>query len=180
MKFLRGLTKVAIALFVVWHMSATFMYSLYHVENVPVLAWLYEKRPLIRPYVLATSQWQRWNLFSPDPLRRVIEFEFDQKIDGSWVNVYTLNEKNVTWFQRAPELKIMRRMEDEKMRPLQKRYVEDFCRRNRIPEGAEMRLRRRWFVILRLKTTQSTAWWQAWEPNWKDTELLQMTCPALP
>ena len=143
MTFLRRLIKVAIALFVVFHISSTFMYSLYHVEGVPVLEWLYNKRTHIRPYILATSQWQRWNLFSPDPLRRVIEMDFDQKIDGRWVSVFTLNQHNVTWWQRAPELKIMRRMEDEKMLPLQERYMFDFCRRHRIPEGTQMRIRKR-------------------------------------
>lgn len=179
MILLRKLLKVIIALFVVFHISATFMYSLYHVEGVPVLEWLFEKRSYIRPYVLATSQWQRWNLFSPDPLRRVIEMEFDQKIDGNWVNVFTLNEHNVTWFQRAPELKIMRRMEEENMRPLQEQYMFDFCRRHRIPGGTEMRLRKRWHVIPRHDTTQSEEWWNAWEPYWQETELLQTSCPPL-
>ncbi len=179
MQFLRGLTKVSIAIFVVWHVSAIFVYSLYHVEGYPVLEWLNSKRSIVRPYILMTSQWQRWNLFSPNPLRRVIEMEFDQKVDGTWVNVFTLNEDNVSWWQRAPELKIMRRMEDEKFLPLQKRYVEDFCRIHHIPQGTEMRLRKRWHVIPKNETTQNEEWWNNWEPNWKEKELLQLSCPAL-
>ncbi|MDA1292777.1 MAG: hypothetical protein O3A81_03295 [bacterium] len=179
MRIIRGIIKTAIALFVVFHMSATFMYSLYHVDGVPVLEWLFEKRTHIRPYVLATSQWQRWNLFSPDPLRRVIEMEFDQKTEGEWVNIFTLNEHNVTWFQRAPELKIMRRMEEENMRPLQERYVHDFCKINSVPEGTEIRLRKRWHVIPGHDKTQSRLWWSEWQPDWGEIELLQTTCPEL-
>ena len=179
MKFLRGLIKVAIALFVVWHIAATFIYSLYHVENVPPLQWLTTQRRHVRPYILITSQWQRWNLFSPDPLRRVIEKEIDRKApNGTWVKIYTLNKHNVSWWQRAPELKIMRRMEDKKMQPLQERYVHDYCSTHYIPVGTSMRMRKRWFVIPRHETTQTKEWWNAWEPEWQEIELLQTTCPT--
>lgn len=177
MIFLRRFLKIVIAAFVVWHMTAIFLYSLYNVEEVPVLEWLYSKRPTVRPYVLATSQWQRWNIFSPDPLRRVIEMHIDQKIDGSWSTVNILNEHSVSWWQRAPELKITRRMEEEKMQPLQERYVHDFCRTQKIAEGTPMRLRKRWHVIPRNDEPQTRTWWNAWEPDWKDTELLETTCP---
>ncbi|MAE68333.1 hypothetical protein CL635_00785 [bacterium] len=181
MPFLRRFIKIIIALFVVWHIVAVFVYSLYHVEGTPILEWMNSKRNYVRPYILITSQWQRWNLFSPDPLRRVIEMKFDRQVsDETWVNIYTLNEKTVGWWQRAPELKIMRRMEDENNEPLQERYVHDLCRTRGIPAGTRMRLRKRWFIIPKNEVTQSTAWWNAWEPDWREMELLQTTCPSIP
>ena len=127
--------------------------------------------------MLTISQWQRWNLFAPDPLRRVIEMEFDQKIDGNWTHIFTLNSDTVSWLQRAPELKIMRRMDEDRMEPLQERYVHDFCRIHGIPSGTDMRLRRRWHVIPRNPTTRDTAWWNAWEPEWKSQVLIETSCP---
>lgn len=90
---LRGVIKTIIALFCVWHMTAIGIYSLYGVENVPVLSWLDSKREYVRPYTLITSQWQRWNLFSPDPLRRVIQMSIEAEFNGKWQTMTVINEK---------------------------------------------------------------------------------------
>lgn len=179
MHILRGFLKVCIALFVVWHITAIGIYSLYHVDEQPVLKWLDSKRSIVRPYVLATSQWQRWNLFSPDPLRRVIEMTISkQRADGSWEEVLVLNEDNVGFWQRASELKIMRRMEDESKEKLQERYVHDLCVRQGIPVGTQMHMTKRWFVIPKHEEMHSEEWWNQWQPDWQTTELVTTTCPA--
>lgn len=159
-------------------MAALLSYSLYHVESIPPLQWISDQRTHFRPYILSTSQWQRWNLFSPDPLRRVIEFDIDQYIDGQWVEVFTLNEHTVGWWQRAPELKTMRRMEDDEKLPLRKRYVEDYCRIHDIPEGTRMQLRKRWFVIPKHTETKSITWWNQWQPQWNEKIDFTLSCPA--
>ena len=176
---LQILVKVLIGAFVLWHSTAILSYSVYDVDRIPPLRWITEKRDFFRPYVLATSQWQRWNLFSPDPLRRVIEMDIDQYINNMWVQVYTLNEHNVGWWQRAPELKIMRRMEADNKLPLRKRYIEDYCRINNIPEGTRMRVRKRWHVIPKNERTQSREWWNNWQPNWQEKVDFEITCPSL-
>lgn len=162
-------------------MAAIFIYSLYNVQDYPVLAWLDSKRSHIRPYALTTSQWQRWNLFSPDPLRRVIEMDFHIYVEGEWLLVKTLSENHVGFWQRAPELKTMRRMEDKQLRPLRKRYADVFCIEERIPEETPIRITKRWHVIPKHDITQSTEWWRNWQPTWREPEiLLQDKCPALP
>ena len=173
---LRRFFKLAIALFCIWHIAAIGIYSLYSVEGYPILEWLDSKRTHVRPYVLATSQWQRWNLFSPDPLRRVIEMDFELYQDDEWQLFKILNHDHVSFWQRAPELKTMRRMEEEKMNPLKERYVQDVCRTMKIPPGTRIKLSKRWFVIPRHDKTKSTEWWNSWQPDWYNDELLQATC----
>ena len=133
-----------------------------------MLRWIADKRDFFKPYVLSTSQWQRWNLFSPDPLRRVVEMDIEQNINGRWVTVHTINEKNLGWWQKAPELKIMRRMEDDDKLPLRRQYVQDYCRTHALETGTHMRLRKRWFIIPKHATAASASQWNAWQPEWNE------------
>lgn len=177
MKIARGIIKVCIALFCIWHMSAIFIYSLFNVDEVPVLAWAESKRPYIRPYILITSQWQRWNLFSPDPLRRVIELDIEILYNNEWQRLMTIDEDAVSWWQRAPELKTIRRMEDDNMQPLQERYLHDICKRKSLAEGTVIRMTKQWFIIPKHEKTLSAEWWNAWEPEWHSAHLAQTACP---
>lgn len=175
----RGIIKVSIALFVVWHMFALGIYSLTSTEGYPALEWLNTKRSFVRPYVLMTSQWQHWNLFSPNPLRRVTEMDFKKYENGKWETVLILNEKNVSFFRRAPELKLMRRMDADYMKPLRERYVHDICRVQEIPAGTRMLIQKRWHVIPKHTKTESKKWWNNWEPNWQQKIDLETTCPPI-
>lgn len=174
---LRTIVKTLIALFCLWHMAAVGIYSLYGVEDYPILAWLDSKRSHVRPYVLITSQWQRWNLFSPDPLRRVIQMSIDAQIKGSWRPAAVINEQTVSFWRRAPELKTLRRMEDESLEELQKRYVHVYCHDTGIAPGTPMRLRKEWFVIPKHDDMHPKQWWNDWQPEWHDKTLLETTCP---
>ncbi len=177
MTFFRGVLKIIIASFVLWHMSAILLYNLYDFDTVPVLAWLQTHRDIARPYLLVTSQWQRWNLFSPDPLRRVIEMDIDIELNGEWKTMHTVNHHTVSWWQRAAELKIIRRLEEDGLQELQARYVHDYCRTRKLAPGTHMRLRKRWFVIPKHDKTLSREWWNTWRPEWNEDILTETFCP---
>lgn len=177
MPLLRALGKCCIALFCLWHMWAVLAYSVYNTEEYPLLHWIEEHREHVRPYMLATSQWQRWNLFSPDPLRRVIEMDIQLETPDGWESVHTINENNTSWFSRAPELKTMRRMEDEDKHGLREHYVFDYCRRTKLAHGTSIRLVKYWFVIPKHEKTESADWWNTWEPEWHEHVMLTTYCP---
>lgn len=158
-------------------MTAIGIYSLYHVEEQPILAWLDSKREYVKPYVLITSQWQRWNLFSPDPLRRVIQITVTKKVDGNWEHVGTFNRETVGLLRQAAELKTIRRMEDDNLKPLQQAYIADMCRRLHIPAGTTMKMEKQWYVIPKHDTTYPASWWRNWEPEWNNTVMVETTCP---
>lgn len=165
--------KLFIILFCIWQSAAVLTYSLYNVEDVPILQWVSDQKDIFKPYVLATSQWQRWNLFSPDPLRRVIEMDIEQNINGKWITVHTINKHHLGWWQRAPELKIIRRMEDDSKLPLRQQYVQDYCRTHTLATGTHMRLLKRWFVIP--KDTQ----WNTWKPEWNQKIDFDLFCTTV-
>ena len=73
--------------------------------------------PLVRPYILSTSQWQQWNLFAPDPLRESGTMRITgEKADGTRVTLATLGPETVSFFRRAKELKLLRKiLEDDQL-----------------------------------------------------------------
>ncbi len=158
-------------------MAAIGIYSIGKFEGNLALDMIESQRKRIRPYVLIASQWQRWNLFSPDPLRRVIAMDIEKRIDGEWEMVEVIDEHHVSTLRRANELKIMRRMEKEKFEALRLAYIDDVCRRHEIPANTKMRMTKRWFVIPKNEEMQSAAWWNAWEPERKSDVLHITTCP---
>ncbi|MCA9370621.1 MAG: hypothetical protein KC680_01520 [Candidatus Peregrinibacteria bacterium] len=178
MSYLRALVKTCIALFCIWHMAATGVYSLYHVEGQPFLNWLDGKRDYVKPYVLTTSQWQRWNVFSPDPLLRVIQLTVEQYNGQTWQPVAVINEHTVPRWRKATELKTIRRLDEETMTPLQERYAHDVCIRNAVASGMLIRMTKQWFTIPTHEKPYPKVWWDTWQPEWQSVELLQTYCPA--
>lgn len=176
MTFLRRLCKTLIAAFVVWHCIAIFLYSLISADAHPLLQTLYEYRKHVRPYVLITSQWQRWNLFSPDPLRRVIAIDIEAQTEGSWHSIERIDPYTVSVQRQANELKIIRRMEDEHESLLRFAYIIDVCRRHNLPLETPMRMNKHWYVIPKNTETQPAEWWDSWEPTWKSDILSEATC----
>lgn len=172
----RGIVKTAIALFCLWHIAAIGIFSLQNVDRYPVLKWLQNQEHYVRPYVLMTSQWQKWNLFSPDPLRRITNMQVDAQLSGVWSTVRILDYDHLTFFRRASELKVMRQFEDDNMVPLRERYVQDVCKTESIPSGTPMRIRKEITVVPKPDKIQSVKWWRSWKPRWQETTILETTC----
>ncbi len=66
----------------------------------------------VRPYILFTSQWQKWDIFSPDPLRRASFYTIDVFDNNEWRAQKTLDAWHLAWRTRAKEIKILERLED--------------------------------------------------------------------
>lgn len=139
--------------------------------------WVSENlRPLVRPYMLTTSQWQRWNLFSPDPLRRVSSYGFEALIRDEWVEFHTITPTGVPWNQRAFLLKIMRRLEqDDRNDPILERLTKLYCTQKGIEPGTPVRMKRSYYVIPR-RDLSSPSWWRSWEPNITTSIHLSTVC----
>lgn len=76
-------------------------------EPVPTL------RYMTRPYVRLLSQWQQWNIFSPDPLRRISEYRVDRQEFTGWRTIERLDFATLPWTVRAKELKVLERLEGD-------------------------------------------------------------------
>lgn len=178
MSLLRAFVKTCIVLFSLWHMAAIGVYSLQNVDSQPVLKWLEQKQYIFRPYVLATSQWQRWNLFSPDPLRRVTEMRIDRQIFDTWMPVRNIVFGELSYFRRASELKVMRRMDEDNQVELKDRYIQDICRTDGLLPGTPMRIIKRVQVIPKTEGPQTVEWWMQWQPEWQEMIDYETTCSA--
>src|SRR5437764_493460 len=96
-----------IILFCLWHMTAVAVFLL------PQRAWNRAIKQLTTPYVLLTSQWQQWDIFSPDPLRRVSFYSLTTDDNAGAKTLLQLDYAHLPWNARAKELKILGRLQAE-------------------------------------------------------------------
>ncbi len=136
--------------------------------------------PWTRPYILLTGQWQQWNLFSPDPLRRISQYRVDQSINETWHTVLAI-DASLPYPRRAGMTKTLRRIEDRGSNDaLTQRFLALVCRDKGIPEGMKVRLQRRYSVLPKPSEPLSMQQWREYTPQWNEDTLAEIPCPASP
>lgn len=173
------LRKAIVIAFVLWHGASVAIYSTPR-SNAPAMRWFDERiRPLVRPYMLATSQWQSWELFAPDPHRRSVSLMLAvQGEDGTWKVRGTVDPASVPWWRQSDELKTMRALEEnEANAPLFERYVQLLCPIFGIPPGTEVRVMRAVVVIPYLLEWKPPSWWRSFPPEWQGYLESAVRCP---
>ncbi len=140
--------------------------------------WLHEELyPIVQPYVLYTSQWQMWNLFSPNPLRRVSTLSFEVQEGDTWKEFDRLGARHVKWWRRTYMLKILRRsIVNDRYEPLRKNFLQHHCKVNGVQDGSVIRMKWLYYVIPMDGNLTSPKWWHEWEPHWYDFVLYSDTC----
>ena len=135
-------------------------------------------RPVVMPYLFATSQWQQWNLFSPDPLRRVTTYilQTHKKDSNVWQDFAVINRKTVPWSALSRELKLLGNLESEKgYEPIRKALLQTYCRTLNLPTGTPVRLVYEQYVLPQPATPESKEFWQKYVPKTSraiDTDIL--------
>ncbi len=105
-----------------------------------------EAHELTRPYILWTSQWQKWDIFSPDPLRRVSSYAIEVRQGERWVAIRNIDTNSLPWYAHAKELKLLGRLE-ENWNKLTSGYLRYECASLPGLAGATLRLRAIWYVL---------------------------------
>ncbi len=174
-----------------WHMFAIAAYSPTETERGKINSWLETKQwwqPIdksydhfyrwgVRPYVLLTSQWQRWNLFSPDPLRRVTNIYIERMNSDSWVEAVVFRGDTVPWYKQAKELKLLGRIDSSYREDVfKKRYMQDVCNQNLWSQETTLRWRKEFYVIPRSDELSNPQFWQNFSPDITSEVLLEFTC----
>lgn len=141
--------------------------------------WQRTIRRKVRPYLLITGQWQRWNLFSPDPLRRNSTYLMDVEVgEDEWRTFKIITPNKVQWWRRAFTLKTMRRLEQEdKHGPIRDRFLQLHCMLEGIRPGRKVRMRKKYFVLEKTPALSDPEYWAEWEPEWKEKPFGEATCP---
>ncbi len=172
------LLRIAIIVFCIWHMTAVAVYIIPDEAKDPVTPKLEEViLPAARPYLLMTSQWQKWNIFSPDPLRRVSAYDIEVNEEGRWRTVKRLEYRLLPWWHRAKELKILRRVE-EAGEKAGKAYLEGMCREGAVPRGALVRLQIDAYVLPMKQELEDAGGWEEWKPERRVSTLAETYCPT--
>ncbi|MDA1209239.1 MAG: hypothetical protein O2904_04390 [bacterium] len=177
------LRKTLIVAFCLWHVTALTAYSVTDaMSELNIFGFIrntvYQKS---RPYMFSMSLWQRWPLFAPDPLRRVIAYTFEAWTGDSWEVVGYIGPDDKSAFHSSSMLKLMRRLdENEHQGSLRERLAYRTCSQRGLLEGTKIRVIRSYHVIPRHARPQSISWWMQWEPHWQSNEVLSTTCPDTP
>ncbi len=174
--------KLAIALFVIWHAFAVAVYPIPRDARDPIAMWVkLDLLPIVTPYMLITSQWQLWNLFSPDPLRRVTFYKIEAQSGDTWHEIETIQPGSFSTWRHAVQFKLMSNMLDEfsqNRAPLAGRYLHLKCEEYGLAEGTSVRLTYMYYVIPYHERRESRAWWDAWKPEMNEHIGFTTECPT--
>ncbi len=173
--------KIVLIIFLLWHISAVFIYSIPREANDIFAKWSrIDLLPPVTPYMFATSQWQLWNIFSPDPLRRVTAYRIEIHEDNRWQELTTIEPYAYSFFRHAPRMKMMGNLLDEfsnNRAPYAGRFLQLICLDHAVSAETPIRLVYRWYVLPQLKEPMPKSWWAQWTAKTTDTIGFTTVCP---
>lgn len=117
----RPAVSALIIAFCLWHMSAILLY------NIPYGHPPFDRfRKMVEPYILTLSQWQYWDVFSPDPMRRVATFVVERNAGDRWETALVMSYDTLPWWLRVKEMKVLDRIAGN-WRGLTVPYLSSLC-----------------------------------------------------
>ena len=150
-------------------MAAVALYALPMDARDPVSQWLRAHYPqAMRSYVLWTSQWQQWNIFAPDPLRRVTTYRIDVRRGEAWYPILAIEPGTYPWWRHAAQFKFLGNIHDIREGPrvaAMVRFLQSHCAPFGLAPGTELRLVQNIYVVPNDGVVHTTAWWNAWRPQ---------------
>ena len=168
---LRILGQVIIAAFFVWHATALALFSI-PLETQDPLARLLRDHALkpFQSYVLLTSQWQQWNLFSPDPLRRVSRYTLEyQTPQGSWEVLEEITPSTYPWWRMSTHSKLWISMLEGDQPTYHKDVVHHYlgmrCAAHRLPPGTLVRMNYHQYFVQIAETALAATAPSPWPPD---------------
>lgn len=175
----RRFLQIIIPLFCLWHMSAVALYLLPDRPQNPVLRYLAgSPKNFIRPYILFTSQWQKWDIFSPNPQRQVSIISIDRQQGGNWETIVQLDRDHLPTHIKVKELKILSRLTAD-WKGAAPDYLRAWCRELNMP-NATLRLAMRFYVIPLPADVHRMGGWSQWKPQLSTNIISTIRCPSAP
>ncbi len=103
-------------------------------------------RSFVTPYILLTSQWQEWNIFSPNPVQRVGLYALSMTLDDRIIEIKKLDPASLAWHHRTREIKILERVAGG-WSVLQQSYLRSQCKNVPIAKGKTIHLKEVAFTL---------------------------------
>ncbi len=181
-EYLRIFAKVGIALFCVWHMLAVGLYCIPPDTKDAASTWLRKNgMPYVQKYMMITSQWQQWNLFAPNPLRRIVFYKVEkQNAKGEWAFVTSINDHTYRPWRHAVRFKLLgQALEEKTTRPLlAERALQVLCKELSLEPGANVRIWHDITVVPYIHPSPRKQWWDIWKPHFESTLAIESSCAS--
>ncbi len=143
---------------------------------LPSNTWTETPKNLVRPYMLLTSQWQQWDIFSPDPLRLVSFYRLETiEESGQPTTLLQMDRAHLAWYESAKELKILGRLED-KWHSLVPTYITSLC--DRMPQAAGKTVQLVARSAMLPKDNRQLGDLANWQPEFTEKSLGSARCPS--
>lgn len=178
----KPIRQLLLILFLLWHGAAVMIFSIPRDAQDPLALWSRTALlPSFSPYILVTSQWQLWNLFSPDPQRRVTTYRIEVQVeDGSWRPLKEIEPGTYSIFRHATHFKMYGGILDEFSAHRQQvadRFLKLLCMEEVLAPGQAIRLLYKFYVIPQLPSPASAEWWHEWSPMPQEYIGHETRCP---
>ena len=140
--------------FCLWHMLAIGIYAMpWNARDAISPKIRSTMNRVLAPYTLSFSQWQQWDLFSPDPLRRVSWYRVDRATaDGGWESVARIGPDAYPWWRHGTYAKLLLNLfeqDTDLYRPaIANLAVQHVCTDHQLEPGTELRLTYEGYVVL--------------------------------
>lgn len=156
-------------IFFLWHAFSVVVYTIPR-EAKDRYATLSHRLflPVVERYMLITSQWQLWNLFSPDPLRRVTFYRIETAEGKDWRKLFTIEPGTYPPWEHATKFKMLMNTLDEfsnNRAPLAHRFLHLLCEEQSVAPETPIRLVYEFYTIPYHTQLMSRAWWESWKPD---------------
>jgi hypothetical protein len=178
---MRIVSKIIVIFFLLWHMFAVFFYAIPRDANDIFSQWTrLDILPIISPYILQTSQWQLWNIFSPDPLRQVTAYRIEVQENNEWNELLTIDADTYSIFRKPIYTKLMlNTLDDSKgnQATIAGRFLHLVCHDKKLIADTPIRLLYMMYTIPYITKPQTSLWWRQWQPEYYTRLGFTTTCP---
>ncbi len=180
---LKTIGAVFVGAFFLWHAFSVATYAIPVPTQNAAAIWVRNHAiSLNRWYMLGLSQWQQWNLFSPDPMRRVPSYDVQRETSpGTWETVASITPDSFSWWQQTTRYKMLigaLETDQESYTPLLvNHFLTSYCAPINLPAGTPLRLRYHPYVVSYSENMFEAMRPDPWPPAYIDSFSEPVTCP---
>lgn len=176
----RILIRTGIILFCLWHMFAVGITSIPRSAKDDFSVASRRILPFVSPYLQTTSQWQLWDLFAPDPLRRVTLYRIEAQTNGEWTEIATIKPGTYSVLEHAVFFKYFINVlnaSGDSMTKAKEQFLSIQCKEHQLHGGTPIRLTLLATVIPYLAKPAPADMWTQWTPSFERTIEATTLCP---
>jgi len=106
--------------------------------------------PITGFYLNATGQWQKWNLFAPDPPRMHSSYVVHVLSPSRAEELRLITQESISWYQRTSSFKILRTIfrDEDRYADLRASLLRSLCTKWNLPAESTVRLHVRMIDVL--------------------------------